>query len=434
MFLGVIMSSNILDAFQENKQLLFINYGEFSVDEDATYLDWSPEGQRIAVWGSIFRTVKVYSIPQGKNLGGLSDLVSGNPPKFTSANELIVAPYNLNSAFSIWNLETGKTKDLPGNGLDKQRQYVDHIVLNVNRTLALGIRRSVGSGFSQTVVYDTQTWKVLYNYELNTQQMDYSPDSTKIIAIGRSGAVDIVDAKNGNKLLAFQANENIVSEVRWSPDGTRIATRLGGSSGYGFKKSTGKYEKLEDKFVIQLWDARTGKHIAGNSIDIGGGVESFDFSSNKKWLVTISADGTCRLWNADTLEYIETIMTVHPSSFVRFSNDSSYIAIINKASSKRVTLFRNKNAPESKISEVVKIIPSNVAKKQNKGSQSNISIEGGINAIQTSMSIDEVNFWYKDEMDKLNKKYVKNPKKFLNESQNLQKKYQEKLQSILNKK
>lgn len=441
--------SIFLFGFKSKEQTFFIKETSFAIGTGASDFAWSPDGSRIAVHYMMLRYVKLYSVPKGKELGRLSNLAGAHSGiEFSSNEDVVVALKDdaLKAAFSVWNLMTGQSTpvvstDPLANILERK---VDDFSINRKKNLLGGIRiKKTGKGSTtRIVIYDTKTWHVLHEYEQNTTQFDISPDDTKIVTIAKNGTVNIIDLKTGKIILEFKVNENRVKEVRWSMDGKRVATIIASTNGYGFKDSTDKPGELTDKDVLQLWNAETGKRITAPSIDLGSGMISFDFSPNGKWLVTVSADRTCRLWDAYNLEHLGIIAKVSPFAKVRFSDDSSRIAIL-KADNDDVAIFGNKNVPLVGSKEELKIIPKHKdespegIEKTDTALQELSQWEQGENKklIETAKSLnkvksmEEVSNWYKKEMENLNET-EKDPKKFLEKSAKLQQHYQIKLQKL----
>src|SRR5262249_49506685 len=120
-----------------------------------------------------------------------------------------------------------------------------------------------------------------------------------------------------------------VQQIAWSADGRRIVTGTM-ARGFGQDRETGAYGPRVDTDVLQLWDAASGQRIAAAPIDVGGGVESVDFSLDGRWLATTTSDGYCRVWDSGSLKPVAVVAQgLKPTTAIaRFSPDSHRVAVL----------------------------------------------------------------------------------------------------------
>jgi WD40 repeat protein/tRNA A-37 threonylcarbamoyl transferase component Bud32 len=78
----------------------------------------------------------------------------------------------------------------------------------------------------------------------------FSPDSARLAASGGDGTVKVWDIGSGQELRSFQAHARTAHAVKFSPDGTRLAT-AGAGEGDGVRLSV----------EVKLWDAGTGQEL-----------------------------------------------------------------------------------------------------------------------------------------------------------------------------
>src|SRR5579883_353175 len=180
-------------------------------------------------------------------------------------------------------------------------------------------------------IWDTATYKVLRTIKGNDDLLlalappipvlctAFSPDGRSIatgsfspnIANLRAspGLVKIWDVKSGREILAFQQQVGPVLSIAYSPDGQRIAS-----------SSLNK----DNTFVV--WDARTKaivKVVSGHDSNI----YRLRYSSDGRFLLSGSANGTAKLWNAADLTEVHTIKA-HDAHIqdVAFSHDNTRFA------------------------------------------------------------------------------------------------------------
>ena len=107
--------------------------------------------------------------------------------------------------------------------------------LNVNR----------GSHDHAVQVWDVTTQKLIFTYSGHSDAvltMKWSPDGTRIASGSWDNTVQVWDAKTGRTFVTYRGHSSGVLDISWSPDNKRIVS--GG----------------DDK-TIQVWDAATGTPI-----------------------------------------------------------------------------------------------------------------------------------------------------------------------------
>ena len=128
-----------------------------------------------------------------------------------------------------------------------------------------------------------------------------------------------VPVENG---LILKGNTGVVSDMSFSPDGTRLVV----ANYIHFPQGI-----LGDEVPLaKIWDCKTGEAI----VDLQGhtdGIESVAFSPDGKQVVSGSEDKTVRLWNAESGQLTKTLRG-HTDTVksVSFSPDGSRLLSIGK--------------------------------------------------------------------------------------------------------
>jgi WD40 repeat protein len=136
----------------------------------------------------------------------------------------------------------------------------------------------------------------------------FSPNGTRILTASWDKTAKLSDATSGKPIVVF-AHRGTVNTAAFSPDGARILTASADHS-------------------AKLWDAASGKLIA--SFDHPDGVNAAAFSPEGARILTASADKTARLWDAASGKLIASFK--HQASVLRgaFSPDGARIVTASK--------------------------------------------------------------------------------------------------------
>ncbi|KZP12137.1 WD40 repeat-like protein, partial [Athelia psychrophila] len=152
--------------------------------------------------------------------------------------------------------------------------------------------------------------QVIEGHTDNVRSVAFSPDGERIASGSYDQTIRIWDARTGKVVAGpFWGHTDYVRSVALSPDGERVAS--------GSNDQT-----------IRVWDVNTGKLIAGPFNGHTNGVSSIAFSPNGELVVSGSYDQTIRVWDSRTGELVAGPFNGHSDSVgsVTFSPDGKCVA------------------------------------------------------------------------------------------------------------
>jgi WD40 repeat protein len=135
---------------------------------------------------------------------------------------------------------------------------------------------------SMVQVWDVHTVRNLASFHLSTSvsELAWTPDGTRIVTSGDK-EVDVLDVATQRIVLkVIPARINLLPVWALSPDGTRIASLSGGNT-------------------VQFWDAVTG-HKLNAYQSPGKSVNVIAWSHDSRSIATGSIDGTVQVWSGNT--------------------------------------------------------------------------------------------------------------------------------------
>ena len=150
----------------------------------------------------------------------------------------------------------------------------------------------------------------LKGHEFEVTDAAFSPDGTRIVTASADNTARVWKVPSGELLFTLKGHTDRLTTARFSPDGKLIAT-LGA---------------VRDRSV-KIWDAASAQPL----ITLGGhaaNIESFTFSPNSQLLITISEDGTAKVWNI-ARDRLQTVLEREKDEYVdpKYSPDGKYILV-----------------------------------------------------------------------------------------------------------
>jgi WD40 repeat protein len=168
--------------------------------------------------------------------------------------------------------------------------------------------------------------RTLDEYPASTQEFAFSPDGTMfcVLASGDSNQykVNIWDVATGdllNLLNVFEGHESSypITNIAWSPDGTRMAT------------------SAMDKTAV-VWDAKTGEllqKITGMSTE----AIQIEFSTDGNTIFALTEDAHIVAWDVQTGNQLRDIRSVSNIRKLAWRTDSAVVAALSVNDAGRVS-------------------------------------------------------------------------------------------------
>lgn len=238
----------------------------------------------ITLWNARDKTIfKTLKHGQGRRPTQVYVAFSPDGKTLASASETQV---------KLWDLATGQCQ--------RTQKVTDQDILSIAFTGQKGAL-SVATA-SRELVWDSESGKLLSSHVRDRRPDVFSPDKT---LFARTGAdrVALYDA-DSRRLRPLEEVPYPVHWIAFSPDekllvGARAAGVV--RRGVRFQSANGSTTKIlsdeesDNEETLWIWDVRTGK-LLQSFAKHSWGVNAITFSSDGKWLVSVSDDGTAKLW------------------------------------------------------------------------------------------------------------------------------------------
>ncbi len=161
-------------------------------------------------------------------------------------------------------------------------------------------------GFAR--MWDVKTGASIWAEKLPkaTYSADFSPDGrTVAVSMVGTGQVQLLDATSASLIRTYEGHTKSVYGVRFSPDGTRLATACTDQKARIFNVATGA-------LLVEIPHPKTYPN-------------NLAFSPDGKLLATADEDGTCRVWDSSTGAIVELLYSGAEMQRVEFSPDGQRI-------------------------------------------------------------------------------------------------------------
>ncbi|HEX3643088.1 MAG TPA: serine/threonine-protein kinase, partial [Ktedonobacteraceae bacterium] len=279
--------------------------------KEVSAIDWSLEGMRI-VSGGRDETVQLWHAFTGKPI--LTYRGHSSAEGYSSTVGVSVVAWSPDGAFiasgswdktvQVWDATNGK----------QIYTYRDHLASVSAVAWSPDSTRiaSVGRGDSTVDIWDATTGRCVLTYHGHSSvvhEVVWSPDGTRLASGSNDKTVQIWDASTGVQVKMYDGHSESVTAVTWSPDGTCIGS--GSSDG-----------------MIQVWETSTGSQVWHHDAHSSHSWPCLRWSPNGTRIASVGrGDSTVDIWDASTGELIQTYRG-HSSlvDAIAWSPDGSYIA------------------------------------------------------------------------------------------------------------
>jgi eukaryotic-like serine/threonine-protein kinase len=165
-------------------------------------------------------------------------------------------------------------------------------------------------------------------HTLSVLALDVSPDGKLLATASDDRSVRLWDLSSGAPSFVLHGHSDEVTEVKFSPDGKRVASSGGNSDQ-----------------TVRLWDVASGKEV--NTLVHKSAVNDVTFSPDGSTIASASADGVVHLWDIQRGQE-RAITQDHTAAAlaVRFSPNGKFLASYGEDEDYAVRLWTPQTSPK----------------------------------------------------------------------------------------
>lgn len=188
--------------------------------------------------------------------------------------------------------------------------------------------------FGQVELVDAKTKKTIRTLQHlpgKVNSLDFSKEGKWLVTasgiVGLYGEATIWNVSDGSRIKHFQGHRDTMYDAELSPDGKLLATC-----------------SYDDKAFI--WDVETGRPLRSLT-GHNGAIYDLEFSPDGTVLATASGDETCKLWQVATGKRLDTLGQPEAEQYVvRFSPNGRFVVAGGADNRIRVWRFVSKKQPK----------------------------------------------------------------------------------------
>jgi WD40 repeat protein len=177
-----------------------------------------------------------------------------------------------------------------------------------------------GGNDGRNVCWDASNGERIFEFHCELQRSfsfggiaQFSPDETMIATAGADYVARVWDARTGEPLHSLEGHAAELANVRFSPDGRKIATL--GRNEIEKRTVTGRVTTTETRAgadpTCRIWDVATGACLRVLRFDAKRGARGVVWSPDGKQIAMWDLDAPALVWHADTGELVGELKDAH---------------------------------------------------------------------------------------------------------------------------
>ena len=314
----------VYDARTGAELALFTNYipetGRMAFDymSETGLVAFSPDGKTLV--NGMYDTILIWDVTTGNLLKSIKrQRARINALRILEDNKTLLCE-NYDGSVRLWDVTTGlekknfnpKSSDGFGGVLRSAFGYeVTTAGLYLNKIQENGLY-AIGYENGKIQLKDATTGQLQKTFQgakEHVSQLVFSPDGTRLVANYANAPIRLWDVTTGQSLKTLTQNAKMWGILKFSQDGKTLACQ----------KQSGE---------IELWDVATKILRTTLGEDLRIPIHTLAFSPDAKTVVAANPNGEIRIWNANTGAEVSVFSTAHTRKFgaLAFSPDSTRLA------------------------------------------------------------------------------------------------------------